>query len=349
MNTVFSHIVQKRLAQENENVATEALTFILESSDEARRGLMNLLRRIVPGLPDLRFHAQQTEDAARPDMCGLDGNRLRVLVENKFWAGLTDNQPVEYLKSLAKTAECTVLLMVVPAKRQESIWRELERRLGSLPSTDEPSSGGMRVVTTRIGPMLAVVSWKQLLDALEAELTNEQRRNDVVQLRALCDSVDQDGFIPFSATQVTDQQTAAFILQLNVIIQGAVERGISGRFLDTKGLLPTHSWESIGRYFRFTESSVGGWLGTEFRLWKDHGSTPLWLFFDDSEFGRAREVRSILKTWADRKGVPAISLKNDFAVGIDLVTGQEEKAVIDFVAGRLKEIAEEPELPQPSD
>lgn len=82
MNTVFSYIVQKRLSQENENIATEALAFIVDSSERGRGGLMKLLRGIAPDLPALRFRTQQTEGTARPDMWGLDGSTPRVFVEN---------------------------------------------------------------------------------------------------------------------------------------------------------------------------------------------------------------------------------------------------------------------------
>jgi replication-associated recombination protein RarA len=46
MKTVFSHIVQKRLSQENENVATEALAYMVNSSEGAHRGMMNLLKTL---------------------------------------------------------------------------------------------------------------------------------------------------------------------------------------------------------------------------------------------------------------------------------------------------------------
>ena len=68
MQTVFSHIVQKRLSQESENVATVALEFILNSSEAARNGMMKLLRGVIPQLPRLWFRTQQTEDNNRPDM-----------------------------------------------------------------------------------------------------------------------------------------------------------------------------------------------------------------------------------------------------------------------------------------
>ncbi len=132
MSTVFSFIVQKRLSQENENVATEALAFILDSSERGRSGLMKLLRGIAPDLPTLRFRTQQTEGVARPDMWGLDGDTPRVFVEYKFWAGLTENQPVEYLRLLKGYPAPTLLLVVVPAARLETEAYRVRRRPDSL-------------------------------------------------------------------------------------------------------------------------------------------------------------------------------------------------------------------------
>ena len=43
MQTVFSYVVQKSLSQKNEDVATDALAFILNSSKSARTGMMKLL------------------------------------------------------------------------------------------------------------------------------------------------------------------------------------------------------------------------------------------------------------------------------------------------------------------
>jgi hypothetical protein len=58
MATVFNHIVQKRLSQVNEDVATDALAFILGSSEPARAGMMKFLGGLAPGLPSLQFRTQ---------------------------------------------------------------------------------------------------------------------------------------------------------------------------------------------------------------------------------------------------------------------------------------------------
>jgi hypothetical protein len=78
MQTVFSHIIQKRFSRINEDVATDALSFILHSSESARNGIMKLLRGLVGDLPDLRFRTQQTENSIRPDMWGFHKTEPRV-------------------------------------------------------------------------------------------------------------------------------------------------------------------------------------------------------------------------------------------------------------------------------
>jgi len=231
MNTVFSHIIQKRFSQENEDVATDALAFIVNSSEAARSGLVKVFRGIEPDLPSLLFRTQQTEDSVRPDMWGLDGTTPRVFIENKFWAGLTENQPVAYLRLFSKSTKTSVLLVAVPETRQETVWRELLHRLSDAKvctSNRDPSASFYRVVETDIGPILALTSWGKLLLAIETELTDDpQPRNDLLQLRALCDAADRNAFVPLTSGELTNQRMPAFVFQLNAIVQGAVDLAVT--------------------------------------------------------------------------------------------------------------------------
>ena len=145
MHTVFSHIIQKRFSRMNEDVATDALAYVLESSDAARRGMTKLIRGITPDLPSLRFQAQQVEGAIRPDLWGFADNEARVFIENKFWAGLTDNQPTSCLQQLAAHRQPTLLLVVAPAARERTLWRELLRRLDAdgIPVTEREAAPGV--------------------------------------------------------------------------------------------------------------------------------------------------------------------------------------------------------------
>ena len=59
----------------------------------------------------------------RPDLVGRTehGEEL-LLIEAKFWAGLTEHQPITYLQRLPPGG---ALLFVVPEARLPSIWNEL--------------------------------------------------------------------------------------------------------------------------------------------------------------------------------------------------------------------------------
>ena len=97
MSTVFSHIIQKRFSGINEDVATDALAYILETSPASRRGMQNLLATCAPDMPELTFKTQQQEGSIRPDMWGYadNGNSLRrirrKLMEKKQGAKIFPN------------------------------------------------------------------------------------------------------------------------------------------------------------------------------------------------------------------------------------------------------------------
>ncbi len=341
MNTVFSHIVQKSFSQQYENIATDALAFILDSSDSARNGLMKLLRGIAPELPSLQFRTQQSEDNSRPDMWGFNGSEPRVFIENKFWAGLTENQPVPYLKLLAGYVQPSVLLMVVPAARQETVWRELLRRLEN--DKVEARSRGASVgvvhsITTSLGSILALTSWEKLLSMIEAELTDApQARNDLLQLRGLCGAADSQAFLPISPEQVTDQRTPAFILQLSKAVPKALALAEEKGVLSIGTLKKSQAWDRLGQYVEFSAAEVGGWCGIDFDLWKKHGGSPVWLGFSSTKWGRAPEVRGILEQWiADTNGFSASD--DDYSIPIDLATGEEMDAVVASIVSHLTKI-----------
>jgi hypothetical protein len=105
-----------------------------------------------------------------------DKGRPHIFVENKFWAGLTSNQPISYLQILAKQSHPTLLLMVVPQKREQAVWGELNRRLVKAQiSTTNPriSPGVVYCVTTSLGPLLALTSWNKLLSFLGDETKDD--------------------------------------------------------------------------------------------------------------------------------------------------------------------------------
>lgn len=72
MAALFEHIVSRRLSQEYENVATEALTFIVHEDQKAHDAFVELLRGAQPDLDrNLVFSTQEGD----PRRAGLRGTR----------------------------------------------------------------------------------------------------------------------------------------------------------------------------------------------------------------------------------------------------------------------------------
>ena len=100
-----------------EDLAVEALGHILAQSEATRRALSDM---IAPGGADVGEIAQVRTQATgkegeRPDLAGFDRDgRERVLIEAKFWAGLTGNQPVAYLQRLPANTPSALLFVASP-------------------------------------------------------------------------------------------------------------------------------------------------------------------------------------------------------------------------------------------
>ena len=108
-----------------ENIAVESLGHILSTSPAAVRTLEDVLRTGGTEVGEIAKVKTQAsgEGGTRPDLAGFDQHcKDRVLIEAKFWAGLTDKQPVAYLKRLSQN-QASALLFVAPAKRLSSAWK----------------------------------------------------------------------------------------------------------------------------------------------------------------------------------------------------------------------------------
>ncbi len=127
--SLFGHLVF-RFSSSPENLATEALNFVLNRSHVSRDAFINLFSDLNISLPlDLKFETQEvdSEDCAIPDLVGKDSSAKPVILgESKFWAGLTENQPVRYLTNLLRD-NGKLLVFFAPAKRFPTLWPELIR------------------------------------------------------------------------------------------------------------------------------------------------------------------------------------------------------------------------------
>ena len=105
-DTLFGHLAL-RFSSHPENLATEALLYLLNNSRDANGLFSGYLSGCGQDFPPVtRFSSQvSSDDNTVPDLVATDiaGNKI-FIVENKFWAELTPNQSVGYLPLLSKQA-----------------------------------------------------------------------------------------------------------------------------------------------------------------------------------------------------------------------------------------------------
>ena len=122
--SLLAHIASNFIS-EYENVANSSIAYLLNKYTSPREALKNILG--IDEVPTHYITELSTKSNGRPDVTGLDinGNKA-VIIEGKFWANLTENQPNNYLKELTDTGK---LLFFAPDKRVNSLELEISSRL----------------------------------------------------------------------------------------------------------------------------------------------------------------------------------------------------------------------------
>ncbi len=244
----------RRFTVSEENLATEALTWLLRDP-AANRALCSLARQWGADVPDgLNFVGQVgNPDTGRPDVVGTDGDHTeRLLIEAKFAAGLTAQQPSGYLSRLGTTAP-GMLLVVAPSTRLATLWSELLRATPELsttaPSPSAPLAGAVLAHSIDAKRVLALTSWRYLVThVLEALKTTGNL------------ALAQDGEQLLALTEVMDSHRVKASSQV-------VEH--AGR--------SSHGRIFYGWYLASTATKKALWFGFYPRVWAREGISPLWM------------------------------------------------------------------------
>jgi len=279
-------------------------------------------------------------------MWGFAGSDTHVFFENKFWAGLTDNQPLSYLDELAKSPQKTLLLFIVPGAREQTMIAELSRRLLEAEiNFNEDKCEAKEIfwfIQTSIGPSLAITSWPRIIELMKKESGgNPTAQNDLGLLESLCDAADIGKFIPMDSKYLNDQLIPAIIMQLGQIIRDSVNVGIRKQFLSNQGLTESVRWDRFGKYVWLNERNcVGILFGLDYELWKEYGVTPLWVHFSTTDFGRAFEVEPLLRSSLDRNHLLITLDDGSLVYSINIKTRGDKDRVIEDIVDQLRQLAD---------
>jgi hypothetical protein len=326
-----------------ENVATQALFHIVQSSVPARDGLSRLISAFGISRRDISYVCQErTENVGQPDIVGRDENgQVVLMIEAKFWAGLTANQPVGYLNHINPSG---LLLFVSPEVRLQELWSQLLLRMRNRGPTTEGREGLGRTATVS-DRSVALISWRRLLDALKESVKEAGDRvadSDLQQLSGLCDQMDTEAFFPLRQEEISDVGHAKRLLHycelVDAIAELARQRAIV-RKLATRG---------TGRYYsvdlRFGELQVI--LSYSAEVWLKWGISPLWLSasFDwkDNKPFTAPERAQIKSAFsiADPSGGPLREADEQFMIPILLQAGVSKDEIVEDSVRQLGMLTE---------
>ncbi len=343
--TLLAKLAPKFGPHQTENIAVEALGHILSESEAARHALSDVLRTGGAEVGNIARVRTQASGAKRtqPDLAGFDQcGAERVLIEAKFGARLTENQPVAYLKRLPEN-QGSVLLFVAPAARIESLWTDLcrlvtEAKIELVPGPEEATlrwavAGGER--------RLMLTSWVSLLDRMAvqaAAAADSHTECDIRQLRGLAEQMDDETLVEGLKGELGPEFSRRVPSQR--LIKDAALR------LHADGLVVTAgqnfgSWPGgFGQYMKLAGTDIWVWFGVNKDFWARHCDTPLWIHLQKKWLHeKLDEIRHRLEPLRQKDPPELFEVKDDLAVPIDLPEGVEYDAVLDAVVARLAEVA----------
>lgn len=254
-----------RIKGSQEDVATYSLNYILGKSEVLRSEFTRLIsQRLHLDYQPLIYSAQVIgSQKERPDIVGVKDEQEEIIIEAKFFAALTENQPGTYLDRLQGRGG---LIFICPESRLNGLWAHLQE----LEKTSEPLG---EYCVNRNGTHMAIISWKTVFEALQLCSENNaiDTKEDLHQLIGFCKEIESNDFIPFKAEDLGADMAKSmdryYILVDAVIDQLLIRKDIIAH---TKRLRATPQWMGYTRYINV--DGIG--LGLYFHrgIWKK--STP---------------------------------------------------------------------------
>ena len=330
-NRLLSFIAQ-RYTSDLEDVATDALSFILSRSTSARRALSEFLADDCGPLPISKVLPWgEVAHGAVPDLACRDGDdNLVAFIESTFWAPLTHHQPVTYWRGLPDDRSA-VILFLAPNYRidQGSLWDELVDRLRDGGHELGPANrlGSLVTAPSKDGQgRLMLTSWQLLLDTIA------QRTKKDGDAQACFEIAELQGL----AASAIAGDNPRFDENLRRLIRDAVERVEQSDWANTDRLTAGVGHDYYARYLRLAGASAG--LLIHYKAVKQIPDKPLWLWFylDPTAKVSVGAVRSRLGRLAE-SGLGW--LREEVCVPIVLPAGADNDATLDAIVSELERIA----------
>ncbi len=307
--SLLAHIASNFIS-EYENVANSSIAYLLNKYQQVREVLKHIL-----GINDVPKHyvtELSSEVNGRPDVTGLDEDGKKIIIiEGKFWANLTENQPNNYLKEISDEGK---ILFLAPEKRVNSLKIEIQKRIG------EPNN------------KVIVCSWKQFLSLVEIENNknyNYYLASDLFQLNELCNKMDVEGMPPLSKSDL-DPMHGKIASNFSDLIDECNLLLREWEHSDFRNLKTTPSKYGHGFYFR--GFNFGCYLHFDSKKWfiRDN-HTPIWLTIKNKDWKKSNKIIHYLSEYDSLN-----SFENDY--GILITEGMDKQQTVEHIVNSVKNV-----------
>lgn len=321
-----------------EYLASESLNYILNSSDKVTKNLVNMINLDTNSHFDsITFTSQiQGADKEIPDLSGYNKNRKEVIIlETKFWASLTKNQPMTYLDRLNANG---VLAFICPDLRTISLKTEIENVLNKKDKKFNYIDQDKKIISIE-NKYILIYTWEHILNCLKNELDNSNFEilSDITQLQGLCKRIDTDSFIPITENDLSPEIPKKILSYINI-----VDKTISKLAADEEVKLSTSGYKATAvrwgyrRYAQIGNLSIS--LDANWEYWSKYADTPLWIeLFPNSKNSTAvQKLNNELEkkfgkiNFGDPLGNPYYPIR--------LKIGDIEDKVIELICNFIKEM-----------
>ena len=264
----------ERIKGSAEFLASESLNYILNNAQKANENLIQLINRDNNSeYSMIRFSSQVQGDKLEiPDISGFNKAEEEVIIiETKFWASLTSNQPGTYLERLVDNG---ILVFVCPEQRTISLEDEI---IHALKENFERTANGLIKTGNKT---IIIYSWKTILDNLEKDIDNSEFeiRSDINQLRGLCERVDSESFLPITEKDLSPEIPRR-ILSYNSIVDKVIDTLVKDKGMSIERVKATPEKWGYRRYVFYENLTLS--LDVNFEKWAKNVDTPIWLEISD--------------------------------------------------------------------
>lgn len=346
---LFAHVAS-RFPGQTENIATESLAYIIGKSKTAKKAFIDYINQIgVSFNNDLCFQTQAAgEDNAIPDMVGKnsDGNEV-LIIESKFWAGLTDNQPITYIERMPQDQK-TAIVFLAPKLRFPTLWHELLRRAKEAKLTPKEKNSNiadLKICKLRDNNIMALASWQSLLGYMHRACEADGQTDlvsDIGQLLGLCNSQDQDAFLPLRSEELSSGIGKRIVDYCN-LVNSIKDKLVELKIGNIDGLRSSGTFCNYGCNIRIYKFNC--FLCFDANCWSEDAETPLWIFIFDDEWKGKNFSNKFLDSFG--KFIlkePNLGFHNEGCVPtipLFLPLGKELDEVVESIVEQIKHIFSE--------